>query len=50
MPSLDDYHAFKSTSGGNSGGKNSGGNGGCLGTFVWFFVILSFVMIAGKFL
>lgn len=27
MPDMNDYHAFKSTSGGDGGGSNSGGGG-----------------------
>lgn len=45
MPSLDDFHAFKST-GGDSGGS---GNPGCSGGFfVWILVILAVLWIIGK--
>ena len=47
MPGFDDYHAFKSTSGGTGGGSSGGGGCGCL---VWivggFFVYMLIYFIA----
>lgn len=45
MPDLDDFHAYKSTSGGSSGGASGFG---CSGGFIWVFAILSFLYIIGK--
>lgn len=42
MPDLNDFHAFKSTSGGSSGG---GGGSGC---FTWILVGLAILWIIGK--
>jgi len=41
MPDINDYHAFKSTSGGGGGGSS----GGCL---PWIIGILVFLYILGK--
>ncbi len=43
MPDMNDFHAFKSTSGNDSGG------GGCSGNiFVWILVIYAILTIIGK--
>jgi len=43
MPDLNDFHAFKSTSGG--GGTGGGGGSGC---FTWILVGLAILWIIGK--
>lgn len=44
MPDLNDYHAFKSTSGG-SGGKGGGGGIGCAAWIVIGIVIILFISL-----
>ena len=44
MPDLNDYHAFKSTSGGSGGGIDPG----CLKTVVVIGVIVLFLVLLGK--
>ena len=44
MPDLNDYYAFKST----SGGSDNGG-GGCSGNgFIWLIIILGIITFVGK--
>lgn len=45
MPGMDDFHAFKSTSGGSS----SSGGSGCSGSFfTWILVIVAVLWVIGK--
>lgn len=42
MPDLDDFYAFKSTTGGSGGG-------GCSGSiFIWILVIIGIIELIGK--
>lgn len=44
MPDMNDFHAFKSTSGGSSGGGL-----GCSGSaFTWILVIIGILYLIGK--
>lgn len=43
MPDMDDYHAFKSTSGGSGGSSGDGGNGFGCGWVVIVIVVLLLV-------
>lgn len=44
MPDLNDFYAYKKT----SGGSDNGG-GGCFGSvFIWVIVILGFISFIGK--
>ena len=44
MPDMNDFHAFKSTSGGSGGSGNGGGQGiGCLAWFVIGIVVLMLI-------
>ena len=45
MPGMDDFHAFKSTSGGSGG---SGGSGCSGGLFTWILVIVAVLWSIGK--
>ena len=46
MPNLNDYHAFKSTSGGSDNGNGSGGGGGRIGCAGWIVIgIVAFMLI-----
>lgn len=45
MPGMDDFHAFKSTSGGSGG---SGGSGCSGGLFTWIPVIVAVLWVIGK--
>ena len=45
MPGMDDFHAFKSTSGGSGG---SGGSGCSGGLFTWIRVIVAVLWVIGK--
>lgn len=45
MPGMDDFHAFKSTSGGSGG---SGGSGCSGGLFTWILVIVAVLWGIGK--
>lgn len=45
MPGMDDFHAFKSTSGGSGG---SGGSGCSGGLFTWILVIVAVLWAIGK--
>ena len=47
MPDLDDFHAFKSTSGGSDNNSGNGGNGiGCLAWIVIGIVVMLIYFIA----
>lgn len=47
MPGIDDFHAYKSTSGGSDGSKNKGGGGfGCGWIVIVIVVILLISFIA----
>jgi len=41
MPNMDDYHAFKSTSGGSGGSSGSGGGLGC----GWIVIVIVVFML-----
>ena len=43
---MNDYHAFKSTSGGNGGG--SGGGSGCSKVFFWILLIYGLIKLLGS--
>ena len=43
MPDMNDYHAFKSTSGGGSSGTGGGGGFGCLAWVVIGIVVLMLI-------
>ena len=45
MPGMDDFHAFKSTSGGSG---DSGGSGCSDGLFTWILVIVAVLWVIGK--
>ena len=45
MPGMDDFHAFKSTSGGSG---SSGGSGCSGGLFTWILVIVAALWVIGK--
>ncbi len=45
MPDLNDYHAFKSTSGGSGGNSGAGCSSGCL---PWILGVLAFLYLFGK--
>ena len=45
MPGMDDFHAFKSTSGGAGG---SGGAGCGSNIFIWIIAIIIFLWMVGK--
>ena len=45
MPGMDDFHTFKSTSGGSGG---SGGTGCSGGLFTWILVIVAVLCVIGK--
>lgn len=39
MPDMNDYHAYKSTSGGSDGGSSGGGGGG-FGCATWVVIVI----------
>lgn len=41
MPDMNDFHAFKSTSGGSGGGRGSGGGFGC----GWVVIVVGVIML-----
>lgn len=44
MPDMNDFHAFKSTS-----GNNTGGGGGCSGNIlIWIIIICAILTFIGK--
>ena len=46
MPNMNDFHAFKSTSGGSDGGSSGGGGGG-FGCATWVVIaIVAFFLIS----
>ena len=45
MPNLNDYHAFKNTSGGGSGGGKGGGKGGGFGCGWIVIAIVAYMLI-----
>ena len=46
MPNLNDYHAFKNTSGDGSGGGKGGGKGGGFGCGWVVIVVVAFMLIS----
>ena len=46
MPNLNDYHAFKNTSGGGSGGGKGGGKGGGFGCGWIVIAIVAYMLIS----
>lgn len=47
MPNLNDYHGFKSTSGGSDNGGSSGGGGSGCGFWVVIGIIVFIFLISG---
>ena len=46
MPDLNDFHAFKSTSGGSSGGSGGGGSG--LSKWIVILIIIALLTLLGE--